>query len=113
MSARNIILRSNVTTICTTDDPVDSLEWHRAIKADNSFKVQVLPAWRPDKAMYIEKPDYTDYLKKLEAVSGILFIGADDRTRLQYCGEPAFELVRGNCPPDSCIYFVLVLLPYQ
>jgi len=71
MSARNIILKSNVTTVCTTDDPIDSLEWHRAIKADDSFKVQVLPAWRPDKAMYIEKPDYTDYLKKLEAVSGI------------------------------------------
>ena len=71
MSARNIILRSNVTTICTTDDPVDSLEWHRAIKADDNFKVQVLPAWRPDKAMYIEKPDYTDYLKKLETVSGV------------------------------------------
>ncbi len=71
MSARNIILRSNVTTVCTTDDPVDSLEWHRAIKADDSFKVQVLPAWRPDKAMYIEKPDYVDYLKKLETVSGI------------------------------------------
>ena len=71
MSARNIILKSNVTTVCTTDDPVDSLEWHRAIKADDSFKVQVLPAWRPDKAMYIEKPDYIDYLKKLSDVSGI------------------------------------------
>lgn len=71
MSARNIILKSNVTTVCTTDDPIDSLEWHRAIKADDSFKVQVLPAWRPDKAMYIEKPDYTEYLKKLETVSGI------------------------------------------
>ena len=71
MSARNIILRSNVTTICTTDDPVDSLEWHRAIKADESFKVQVFPAWRPDKAMYIEKPDYIDYLKNLSEVSGI------------------------------------------
>ena len=71
MSARNIILRSNVTTVCTTDDPVDSLEWHRAIKADDSFPVQVLPAWRPDKAMYIEKPDYIEYLNKLEAVTGI------------------------------------------
>ena len=71
MSARNIILRSNVTTICTTDDPIDSLEWHRAIKTDDSFPVQVLPAWRPDKAMYIEKPDYIDYLKKLEDVSGV------------------------------------------
>ena len=71
MSARNIILRSNVTTVCTTDDPIDSLEWHRAIKADNSFPVQVLPAWRPDKAMSIEKPDYIEYIKTLESVSGV------------------------------------------
>ena len=71
MTARNIILKSNVTTVCTTDDPIDSLEWHRAIKADENFKVQVLPAWRPDKAMYIEKPDYIDYLKKLTDVSGV------------------------------------------
>lgn len=71
MSARNIILRSNVTTVCTTDDPIDTLEWHRAIKDDKSFNVQVLPAWRPDKAMNVEKPDYLDYVKKLESVSGI------------------------------------------
>ncbi len=71
MSARNLIRQSNVTLVCTTDDPVDSLEWHAAIAADESFDVQVLPAWRPDKAMNIEKPDYTDYIAKLSEVSGI------------------------------------------
>jgi len=71
MSARNIIKQSNVTLICTTDDPIDSLEWHKAIADDKSFDVQVLPAWRPDKAMNIEKPDYLDYLSKLSDVSGI------------------------------------------
>ncbi len=71
MSVRNLIRQSNVTLICTTDDPIDSLEWHAAIAADESFDVQVLPAWRPDKAMNIEKPDYTDYLQKLSDVSGI------------------------------------------
>lgn len=71
MSVRSLIKQSGVTLICTTDDPVDSLEWHKKIAEDASFDVQVLPAWRPDKAMNIEKPDYPDYLEKLSAVSGI------------------------------------------
>lgn len=71
MSVRNLIKRSNVTLLCTTDDPVDDLKWHKMIKEDSSFDVQVLPAWRPDKAMNLEKPEYLDYLKKLEEVSGV------------------------------------------
>ena len=71
MSARNLILQSNVTLLCTTDDPADSLVWHEKIAADDSFEVQVLPAWRPDRAMNLEKPDYPEYIKKLEAVSGV------------------------------------------
>ncbi|MCD7736861.1 MAG: glucuronate isomerase, partial [Lachnospiraceae bacterium] len=62
MSARNLILQSNVKVICTTDDPVDSLEWHKKLAEDESFPVKVLPAWRPDRAMYIEKPDYPEYI---------------------------------------------------
>ena len=65
MSVRNLIRQSGVTLLCTTDDPADSLEWHKVIAEDESFEVQVFPAWRPDKAMNIEKPDYADYLKKL------------------------------------------------
>ena len=70
-SARNLIKMSNVTTVCTTDDPIDSLAWHKMIAEDDSFDVQVLPAWRPDKAMNMEKPDYLEYLTKLSAVSGV------------------------------------------
>ena len=55
MSVRNLIRQSGVTLLCTTDDPADSLEWHKVIAEDDSFEVQVLPAWRPDKAMNIEK----------------------------------------------------------
>ena len=62
---------SNVTLVCTTDDPVDTLEWHQKIKADESFDVQVLPAWRPEKAMGINKPGFVDYLGKLSQVSGV------------------------------------------
>lgn len=71
MSVRNIIKQSGVTLICTTDDPIDSLEWHQQIAADDTFDVQVLPAWRPDKAMNIEKVDYVSYLSKLSKVSGV------------------------------------------
>ncbi len=69
MSVRGLIEQSGVEVICTTDDPVDSLEWHKKIAEDKSFKTGVCPAWRPDKAMNIEKPDFTDYIAKLSAVS--------------------------------------------
>lgn len=69
-SVRGLIRMSNVKLICTTDDPVDTLEWHQKLAADKTFETTVLPAWRPDKAMNIEKPDYTAYLGKLEAASG-------------------------------------------
>ena len=71
MTVRNIIKQSNVTLICTTDDPIDTLEWHKKLAADSTFDVQVLPAWRPDKAMNVEKPDFAEYMGKLSAVSGI------------------------------------------
>jgi len=71
MTVRNIIKQSNVTLICTTDDPVDTLEWHKKIADDDSFDVQVLPAWRPDKAMNVEKPDFSAYMEKLSKVSGV------------------------------------------
>lgn len=71
MSVRNIIRQSNVKLICTTDDPVDTLEWHKMLAADKSFEVKVLPAWRPDKAMNLEKSEYKAYIAKLSEVSGI------------------------------------------
>lgn len=70
LSARKLIEVSNVDVICTTDDPVDSLEWHKKIKEDN-FSVRVLPTWRPDKALHIEKDSFSDYLHTLSAVSGV------------------------------------------
>lgn len=71
MSARKMIKMANVTLVCTTDDPVDTLEWHKKIAEDKTFDVQVVPAWRPEKAMNVDKPDYLDYLKKLSEVSGV------------------------------------------
>lgn len=68
-SVRNLIRKMNVEIICTTDDPVDSLEHHQKIKADG-FETKVFPAWRPDKAMGVEDPNaYNLYLEKLEEAS--------------------------------------------
>ncbi len=65
MGARGLIERSNVKALCTTDDPADTLEWHRRLAEDKSFRPRVLPGFRPDKALGIERADYTEYLQKL------------------------------------------------
>lgn len=70
MNVRDIIKKSNVKLICTTDDPIDSLEYHQQIKDDPTCEVQVLPAFRPDKAMNINHAGFSDYMKKLATVSG-------------------------------------------
>lgn len=77
MSVRNIIRQSNVKLICTTDDPIDTLEWHQKIKDDASFDVQVLPAWRPDKLNNIELPTFAPYIAKLAERSGITISDMD------------------------------------
>ncbi len=78
MSVRGIIDRSNVKLICTTDDPIDDLAAHVQIAADPTCRVAVLPAFRPDKAMRADKPEFAAYLKKLEAVTGMEIASMDD-----------------------------------
>ncbi len=69
-SAKNIIKKSNVKSLCTTDDPVDSLEYHAEIKKDKSFNVKVLPAFRPDKVVNIHKTeDFINWISKLSEVT--------------------------------------------
>jgi glucuronate isomerase len=70
-SVKNIIRMANVHTICTTDDPIDTLEYHKQIK-DDGFEVAVLPAWRPDKAMAVESSKlYNEYVGKLAVAAGV------------------------------------------
>lgn len=68
-SVRNLLRKMNVRVLCTTDDPTDTLEWHRQIANDPAMDFQVLPAYRPDKAMAVEDPDvfnaWTDKLSEL------------------------------------------------
>ena len=71
MTARGLMRRYNVETVCTTDDPVDSLEYHKAV-ADSGFEIKMLPTWRPDKAMAVENPAaFRAYVEKLAEVSGV------------------------------------------
>jgi glucuronate isomerase len=67
LSVRDLILKSNVEIICTTDDPTDSLEYHQQIAADASFPVRVLPSFRPDRALKLNQDDFTNWLHKLAA----------------------------------------------
>lgn len=68
-SVRNLVRKMNVEVICTTDDPVDSLEHHQKIREDG-FETKVLPAWRPDKSMAVEDVvTYNLYLETLERAS--------------------------------------------
>jgi glucuronate isomerase len=68
-SVQNLITKMNVEVICTTDDPLDSLEHHQKIRAAN-LVVKVFPAFRPDKAMNTDNLfSLNDYINKLESVS--------------------------------------------
>ena len=83
-SARQLILRSNVRALCTTDDPADTLEWHKKISEDTSFTVKVLPAFRPDKALDIGKANYLDYLNRLGNITSYLRLVEVLKERLEY-----------------------------
>ena len=66
-SARGIMRQMKVNVVCTTDDPIDSLEYHQQIAADDTFSIKVLPTFRPDKVMAADDiAAYSAYLKKLE-----------------------------------------------
>lgn len=68
---QQLIRKFNVEVVCTTDDPADSLEYHKQI-IEKPFGTKVLPTWRPDKAMAIENPiAYKEYIAKLSEVSGV------------------------------------------
>lgn len=67
-SARNLIRKSNVHVLCTTDDPKDDLAYHKALK--DEFEVKVLPSYRPDKALHIEKDGFASYINDLGKIVG-------------------------------------------
>lgn len=67
-AVRGLLNKMNVKVACTTDDPLDSLEYHQAIKDDESIETKVLPTFRPDRFILIENPNYTSFIEKLGAI---------------------------------------------
>ena len=119
MGAHGLITRSNVEAICTTDDPVDSLEWHGAIKRDGKLACKVVPAWRPDKALNIDKPGFADYIAALGNAANVEIKDWDSLIkaldiRLMYfhdrgcrLSDHAFEeLHYHTCPVDEAAYIL-------
>ena len=81
MSARGIIAHSNVEVLCTTDDPVDTLAWHRQLQEDPSVGFRVLPAFRPDRVVNIEKQEFFEIIEQLEDICEIRILKLDDLER--------------------------------
>ncbi|MBQ3052485.1 MAG: glucuronate isomerase [Clostridia bacterium] len=78
MTVRKIIEKSNVALIGTTDDPIDTLEWHKKIAEDESISVKVVPSYRPDKAINIEKEGFVEYIGALSKAAGMPISSAAD-----------------------------------
>ncbi len=77
-SVRNLLRKMNVKLVCTTDDPLDSLEYHQKLK-DDGFEIPILPAFRPDNAMNVSSAaKFMAYVKKLSAVTNIAISTFDD-----------------------------------
>ena len=70
MSARGLILSSNVAMVGTTDDPCSDLQWHKKLAEDTSFNVKVCPSFRPDPALNIHKPGFVEYIALLGKTTG-------------------------------------------
>ena len=78
-SSRSLIQASNVKALCTTDDPADDLQWHKALAAQRDvFPTQVLPTFRPDKALHVENAEFAGYLQKLGQVCNMTIATLDD-----------------------------------
>ncbi|MEE1074154.1 MAG: glucuronate isomerase [Acutalibacteraceae bacterium] len=71
LSPRKLIEQSKVETICTTDDIIDSLEYHQKLKEDKTFNVNVLPSFRTDNLLLAKRQGYCEYIENLSAVSGV------------------------------------------
>lgn len=92
LSVRKIIDMSHVEVICTTDDPIDNLAYHQKIYDDSSVVQKVLPAWRPDKLINLEKPEFPAYINELSKAAGVEInsmqsLKAAAKKRMEYFAE--------------------------
>ena len=78
LTAREMMYKFNVKTVCTTDDPVDSLEWHKKMNEDETLKVTVRPAFRPDKAINVELSWFESWVNQLASVCNTTITSLQD-----------------------------------
>ena len=96
LSVRGILRQSRVKLLCTTDDPADDLKAHERIAADKNCPTIVLPAFRPDKAMRVDKPAFAPYIRRLEQVVGFSINTMEDLRWLRESGMEAKILKHAN-----------------
>lgn len=84
MSPSYFINNSNVAVICTTDNPIDSLEWHKKILQKGHVKTKVLPTFRPDELLDVEKDTFAEYVKTLANISGVAIKSYSDLIKAVY-----------------------------
>lgn len=75
---QSLIAKSNVKIVCTTDDPIDDLKYHKLLKEAKDFDCEVLPSFRPDKALNANLAGFGDYIKALGKAAEIEINGVDD-----------------------------------
>ena len=81
LPVRDMMRMYNVKAVCTTDDPCDDLSWHTIIAKDPTMEIKVLPAFRPDRAINIEKEGFAEYMRKLSRTVGYEIKNTDDVIR--------------------------------
>lgn len=106
LSVRGIISSSGVQAIATTDDPADSLEWHTAIQKDPSCNVQVVPCFRPDKAVNIDKPGFIAYIETLGKSEDFRIQTIDDLQQV-LCKRLDFFAAMGCLASDHGLDYVV------
>ncbi len=102
---REIIKGCNVAVLCTTDDPADSLKYHKLLAQDRSFGVRVLPAFRPDKALGIEAPGFSGYIRELAKTAG-MEIGNYEQLKVALSRRVAFFAELGCVASDHSLPYV-------
>ena len=106
MSARKFIEQMNVKVLCTTDDPCDSLEYHARLAAEKNASFKMLPAWRPDKALNIDKPGFSDDTVRLSASAGVTITDLEDFKRALCLRMDHFQSL-GCCNSDHGLDYIV------
>ena len=109
MTARGLIRKANVAMIGTTDDPVDDLQWHEKIAADETISVKVCPSYRPDKAVNIHKAGWSEYMQALAASVGKAELGSMEAVLDALTERLEYFHARGCKASDHGLDYV----PYQ